>query len=99
MNIKYNIINIGNKNNNNINDKKEKYFKADNEYFLQEFKIELKKKSSILFLDRSNKRLVQVQKIVNETIKEKNKNKKNKERNIKENKEKGKEENKEKTKK
>ena len=61
VNIKYNSINIGNNNNNKINDKTEKYFKGDNEFFLKEFKIEIEKKSSIFFVDRSNKKLVQVQ--------------------------------------
>ena len=60
VNIKYNIIKIDNKNNNKINDKTDKYFKGNNEFFMQEFKIELEKKSSIFFLDRSNKKLVQV---------------------------------------
>jgi len=76
VNIKYNIIKIDNKNNNKINDKTDKYFKGNNEFFMQEFKIELEKKSSIFFLDRSNKKLVQVksQKKQIEPKKEENKN-------------------------
>ena len=58
VNIKYNNINIENKD--NIIDKSKKYFKGDNEFFIQEFKIELEKKSSIFFLDRSNKKLVSI---------------------------------------
>jgi hypothetical protein len=58
VNIKYNNINIENKD--NIIDKNKKYFKGDNEFFIQEFKIEVEKKSSIFFLDRSNKKLVSI---------------------------------------
>ena len=55
VNIKYNgFIN-------KTNDIKKKYFKGDNKYFIEEFKIELEKKSSIFFIDRSNKKLVSVQ--------------------------------------
>ena len=58
--IRYNIINEGNNNIENINDninnekKKEKYFKGDNEFFIKEFKIELEKKTSIYFLDKNS---------------------------------------------
>ena len=58
VNIKYNNIKIENKD--NIIDKDKKYFKGDNEFFIQEFKIEVEKKSSIFFLDRSNKKLVSI---------------------------------------
>ena len=40
-----------------INDKdirKEKYFKGDNEFFIKEFKIELEKKASIIFLNNNS---------------------------------------------
>ena len=80
VNIKYNSINIGNNNNNKINDKTEKYFKGDNEFFLKEFKIEIEKKSSIFFVDRSNKKLVQVQQ-KKKGDEEKKENKENKEKN------------------
>ena len=79
-NIKYNSINIGNNNNNKLNDKTEKYFKGDNEFFLKEFKIEIEKKSSIFFVDRSNKKLVQVQQ-KKKGDEEKKENKENKEKN------------------
>ena len=70
VNIKYNMTNIENKN--KINNKNEKYFKGDNDFFIQEFKIEVEKKSTIFFLDRSNKKLVsvKVKKKVNEPKKE-----------------------------
>ena len=53
--IRYNIINEGNNNIENNNDKKkEKYFKGDNEFFIKEFKIEIEKKTSIYFLDKNS---------------------------------------------
>ena len=72
VNIKYNGYI---KENNKIKDKKEKYFKGDNEFFIEEFKIELEKKASIFFLDRNNKKFVQVKnkKEINEQPKEDNK--------------------------
>ena len=75
VNIKYNNINNENNNNNKINDKKEKYFKGDNEYFIKEFKIELEKKTSIFFLDRSTKKITRftIKKIEDEPKKEENK--------------------------
>ena len=42
---------------NNINNgdiKKEKYFKGDNDFFFKEFKVELEKKTSILFFDKNS---------------------------------------------
>ena len=58
VNIKYNGI-IENKN--KKDNQKEKYFKGDNEFFIEEFKIVVEKKRSIFFLDRSNKKLITVQ--------------------------------------
>ena len=85
VNIKYNNI----INDNQIIDKKEKYFNGDNEYFMQEFKIELEKKQSIFFLDRSNKKLYQVKSKDNKTtIKDNEEKIKNIDLYIKENEEK-----------
>jgi len=61
VNIKYNSQNIDNKNN-IIKEPNEIYFKGDNEFFIEEFKIVLEKKSHIFFLDRSNKRLIKAKK-------------------------------------
>ena len=83
VNIKFSGI-LENKNKNKIEDKKEKYFKGDNDFFTKEFKIIIEKKSSIIFLDRSNKRLVAVKrnKDSNQPKKEENKdNKDNKDNN------------------
>jgi hypothetical protein len=86
VNIKYNGIQIGNNNNNKINDKTEKYFKGDNEFFLKEFKIEIEKKSSIFFVDRSNKKLAQVQQIKKKDEEKKENKEKNSENNNEDNK-------------
>jgi hypothetical protein len=86
VNIKYNGIQIGNNNNNKINDKTEKYFKGDNEFFLKEFKIEIEKKSSIFFVDRSNKKLAQDQQIKKKDEEKKENKEKNRENNNEDNK-------------
>ena len=39
---------------NNGDIKKEKYFKGDNDFFFKEFKVELEKKTSILFFDKNS---------------------------------------------
>ena len=72
VNIKYNINNINNKKN-VINDSNDKYFKGDNEFFIEEFKIILKRKASIF--NRSSKRLIfyRAKKDNNEPKKEENK--------------------------
>ena len=60
VNIRYKEINEGNdiiiENNevNNDDNKKEKYFKGDNEFFIKEFKIELEKKNSSFSLDKNS---------------------------------------------
>jgi len=58
VNIKYNIHNKNNK----INEPNEKFFKGDNEFFIEEFKIVLERKSHIFFLDRSNKKSIRAKK-------------------------------------
>jgi len=58
VNIKYNNNEIEDRNKKKINDNKEKYFKGDNKFFLEEFKIELEKKQTVFFLDRSSKKLI-----------------------------------------
>ena len=60
VNIRYKEINEGNdsliENNevNNDDNKKEKYFKGDNEFFIKEFKIELEKKNPSFSLDKNS---------------------------------------------
>ena len=68
VNIKYNKIEIEDKN--KVKDDKEKYFKGDNQFFLEEFKIELEKKQNVFFVDKSSKKLIVAKK------KEKNEQKK-----------------------
>ena len=75
-----NNINI---NNNDINIKKEKYFKGDNDFFYKEFKVELEKKSSILFFDKNKSNInqenyneINLINIDNEDIKEEEEDKK-----------------------
>ena len=74
INIKFNGI-LENKNVIN-GDKKEKYFKGDNNFFIEEFKIIVEKKHSIFFLYRNNKKLASIRSnnISNEPQKEENKN-------------------------
>ena len=79
-----NKINI---NNNDINIKKEKYFKGDNDFFYKEFKIELEKKTSILFFDKNKSNInqennfneINILNIDTEEIKEEEEKKDNKE--------------------
>ena len=78
VNIKFNGT-IENKNkieDKKENEKKEKYFKGDNTFFIEEFKIIIEKKTSIIFLDRGNKRLASVKNnnISNQPQQEENKN-------------------------
>ena len=79
VNIKYNNIEYENKNKINKEKEKEKYFKGGNEYFLEEFKIELEKKHTVFFLDKSSKKLINVKakKKVSEPKKEENKKENN----------------------
>ena len=78
VNIKFNGT-IENKNkieDKKENEKKEKYFKGVNTFFIEEFKIIIEKKTSIIFLDRGNKRLASVKNnnISNQPQQEENKN-------------------------
>ena len=79
VNIKYNNIEYENKNKINKEEEKEKYSKGGNEYFLEEFKIELEKKHTVFFLDKSSKKLINVKakKKVSEPKKEENKKENN----------------------
>ena len=74
VNIKFTGI-IENKNKNKIEDKTEKYFKGDNAFFTEEFKIIIEKKTSIFFLDRSNKKLIAVKRNKNSELPKKEENK------------------------
>ena len=79
VNIKYNNIEYENKNKINNEKEKENFFKGGNDFFLEEFKIELEKKHSVFFLDKSSKKLInaKAKKKVNEPKKEENKKENN----------------------
>ena len=52
--IKYNDYKDDKKDIDENNIKNEKFFKGDNEFFIKEFKIQLEKKTSIIFLDKNS---------------------------------------------
>ena len=78
VNIKYNINDINNKKK-VINNSNDKYFKGDNSFFIEEFKIELKRRASIYY--KSNKKLIIIKEKIIANSKKKEENKEDKKKN------------------